>query len=306
MSAIPGFSRVAVGQPLRHENLAVFPLFPAGQQGAGIEYVLADEAISAGTVVVEEISESGSVPTLLVTNGGATRVLFLEGQELQGAKQNRVLNTSVLIAANAKATIPVSCVEQGRWHHRSRAFTPSGNHSSPSLRKSLKESVSRSLDSGHGHSSDQMAVWKEVGRQMRAHRSSSPTMAMSDTYESRAGRVDEFRKDLGYVDGAVGLAVAVGPKVVALDVFDKPSTCGKVWDRLLSGFVMDALEQPGSGGPAGTPDVDSVLKQLDSAPWTESPAVGEGHEYRAEPAADAHASALTFAASLLHGSAVLV
>ncbi len=30
-------------------------------------------------------------------------------------------------------------------------------------------------------------------------------------------------------------------------MFDRPSTCGKVWDRLLSGVVMDALE-------AGTPE----------------------------------------------------
>jgi len=44
------------------------------------------------------------------------------------------------------------------------------------------------------------------------------------------------------VEGATGLAVAIGNKVVALDLFDKPATCRKVWNRLLSGLVLDALE----------------------------------------------------------------
>ena len=52
--------------------------------------------------MVEEVSEGGSVPNLLVTNAGDARVLFLEGEELRGTKQNRVLNTSVLVAAHSK------------------------------------------------------------------------------------------------------------------------------------------------------------------------------------------------------------
>ena len=42
-------------------------------------------------------------------------VLLYDGEELVGAKQNRILNVSVLVGAGAKMPIPVSCVEQGRW-----------------------------------------------------------------------------------------------------------------------------------------------------------------------------------------------
>ena len=117
---MPTLPEIRVGEPIRHEALAVFPLFspPEGD----VEYLLSDEAIAAGSVTVEEVSEGGSVPNLLVTNHGDSRVLFLEGEELRGAKQNRVLNTSVLVAAHSKTTIPVSCVEQGRWRYRSRQF----------------------------------------------------------------------------------------------------------------------------------------------------------------------------------------
>jgi ARG and Rhodanese-Phosphatase-superfamily-associated Protein domain len=39
-----------------------------------------------------------------------------DGQELVGAKQNRVLNVTVLIEAESEVLLPLSCVEEGRWH----------------------------------------------------------------------------------------------------------------------------------------------------------------------------------------------
>ena len=104
--------KLRVGDPVRHETLSVFPLF--SEPNSNIEYRLSDEALADESLLVEEISEGGSVPDLLVENKGDVRVLFLEGEELVGAKQNRILNTSVLVAAHTKIKIPVSCVEQGR------------------------------------------------------------------------------------------------------------------------------------------------------------------------------------------------
>src|SRR5258707_383747 len=78
---------------------------------------------------------------LMVRNRSERLVLFLEGQELKGAKQNRILNSSVLIAAGNDARIPVSCVEQGRWHYRSRHFGSTGHYASPKLRTVLRSSV---------------------------------------------------------------------------------------------------------------------------------------------------------------------
>jgi hypothetical protein len=304
MSAIPAFPSFRVGDPIRHQELVVFPLFRTVDASNEVDYQLAGDAIAAGTIVVEEVSESGSVPTLLVTNQGDERVLFLEGEELRGAKQNRVLNTSMLLSPRSKTTIPVSCVEQGRWRFRSHKFAVSDSHSSSKLRKRLKESVSKSLREGHGHTSDQGAVWNEVGRQMHALKASSDTMAMSDTYERHRSQVEEYRATLGYVPFATGLAVAICSTLVALDVFDKPATCQKVWDRLLSGFIMDALEAKRGQRDAAPADVEALLQRLAAAPWQESEAVGEGREFRAEAGPDTHASALTFATSVLHASAM--
>jgi hypothetical protein len=300
MSTLPD---VRVGDPIRHESLAVFPLFSAAD--GQVEYLLSDEAIGAGSVTVEEVSEGGSVPNLLVTNQGDSRVLFLEGEELRGAKQNRVLNTSVLIAARSQTPIPVSCVEQGRWRYRTRHFVSGGSHSSSKLRHILKKSAYFAMKAGHGYTSNQMEVWNEVSRQMGSLGSTSETAAMADTYDSYQGRLAEFRDRLRYVDGATGVAVAVGTKIVAVDVFDKPSTCSKVWDRLLTGVVMDALEATPADQVAQPADVERLLAGLRERVWEPAPAVGEGQEFRCDADPETHASALVCSGSVLHGSVMV-
>ena len=65
---------------------------------------------------------AGSVPELVALNPLETSVLLYDGEELLGAKQNRILNVTVLVAAASETRIPVSCVEEGRWHARSATF----------------------------------------------------------------------------------------------------------------------------------------------------------------------------------------
>jgi hypothetical protein len=291
---------IRIGEPIRHESLTVFPLFaePHGQ----VDYLLADEAMASGTVSVQEVSEGGSVPDLLVENTGDARVLFLEGEELVGAKQNRVLNTSVLLPARSKVKVPVSCVEHGRWFYISRHFGSAGRHSSSKLRHALKGSVSESLARGAGHYSDQGKVWEEVDKQQTALGVSSPTGAMADSFTAYQGQIDAYAERFPYPEGAAGVAVAVGDKVVAVDLFDKPATCRKVWRRLLSGFLLEAVEPAAGAGQVTQPAVEGKLAALRDTAWEKAQPVGDGEEYRGKSEDGAQASALAFGDALVHGS----
>ena len=86
------FPTLRVGLPLIHENLSVFPLLQ--NPPYIVSYRLAQEAVADGSVMVEEMNVSGSVPQLIVKNRSDNRVLFLEGEALVGAKQDRILNAS--------------------------------------------------------------------------------------------------------------------------------------------------------------------------------------------------------------------
>ena len=294
--------KLRVGNPIRHEALSVFPLF--SETNSGIDYRLSDAALADKSLLVEEVNESGSVPDLLVENKGDQRVLFLEGEELVGAKQNRILNTSVLVAAHSKIKVPVSCVEQGRWGYKSRYFGSSGSHSPSKLRRALKASVSRAVKEKRGHRSDQGEVWQEVACLHAAHGVESSTAAMSDAFDTYQSRIGAYREKLKHVEGASGVAVAIGGRVESIDLFDKPATCQKVWDRMLSGVVFDALEAGETDKVASVADVEQIIAAAGDLPWEQTEAVGEGEEYRAESKRGDHASALAFEQTVVHGSVV--
>lgn len=293
---------IRVADPISHESISIFPL--AVEVVSQVDYVLSDEALAAGTVTVEEVGEAGSVPELIVNNQTDHLVLFLEGEELRGAKQNRVLNTSVLVAAKSTIKIPVSCVERGRWRYTSRLFASGGSHGSSKLRHILKQSVLKSVKEGRGHRSDQGEVWKEVDRQSESLGSHSATGAMADTYETYKHRLAEYGERLKYVEGAVGFAVAVGKTIVSVDMFDKPSTCRKVWDRLLTGVIMDALETGTAEERVEKADTEKLLMTLRDSSWEQTKAVGEGDEYRCG-SENKHASALVYDGTVVHGSLVV-
>ena len=92
------FPNISVGEPIQHKALTVFPLF--GEATSDVDYLLSDEALAGGGVAVKEVDEQGSVPDLVVENTTDDPVLFIDGEELQGAKQNRILNITVMVPAH--------------------------------------------------------------------------------------------------------------------------------------------------------------------------------------------------------------
>src|SRR5262245_18089586 len=110
---------LTIGQPTSYRSLAVYPL-KADQHVAAVHYLVLDDAIKTGDFRITEVSASGTVPQLRAVNETATPVFLLDGEQLIGAKQNRVLNLSVMLAAKSETEIPVACVEAGRWRAEDR------------------------------------------------------------------------------------------------------------------------------------------------------------------------------------------
>lgn len=81
-------------------NLAIVPL--RGQASYGPAYLTLAEAMAAQTLTITELSTGGSVPELRVRNHAALPVLLLDGEERAGAKQNRALNTTILLPRSAR------------------------------------------------------------------------------------------------------------------------------------------------------------------------------------------------------------
>jgi hypothetical protein len=270
-----------ISEPVSHGLLHIFPL--KGDTHWEQDISLLEGALQAGTLHIEELHEAGSVPELRVVNEGSKRVLILEGDKLISAKQNRVMNSSVLVAAGSDLRLPLSCIERGRWSYRSRAFSPGTGSQHFALRCLKTRSVHDSLRRGRSHRSDQRAVWREVDRKARLLAAASPTHALQDSRSCLSERLDAFEKlarDLP--EGTSGVVVAIGERLVLLEVLAGPRTFARVFRKLLSGY---AFESVGLDRPYGTPDppaVRSFIEAAAKAAHEEDQAVGAGRDVRFE------------------------
>jgi hypothetical protein len=167
-----------IGRKQSHRNLAIFPLLSG--YATGLDYITLDEALAEELIEVVEVSEEGTVPELKVVNKSPCMILILDGEELVGAKQNRIVNTTILIQEKTTTVIPVSCVEQGRWAHTSPQFDSEERLMTAQLRAMKAEQVHRSIRTSDDFYSDQAAIWKEISSKAARMEAESPTMAMSD------------------------------------------------------------------------------------------------------------------------------
>ena len=113
-------SALTLGEPATHRGLTVIPL--TSEPEGNLKYILLEDGLDRDLVTIREVSEGGSVPELTVENRSALPLLIVDGEELVGAKQNRVANLTMLIPAEKATDIPVSCVEAGRWSYNRRDF----------------------------------------------------------------------------------------------------------------------------------------------------------------------------------------
>src|SRR5262249_9756900 len=195
---------------------------------------------SETVVTVEETSTSGSVPELRVRNNSRQRVLIPDGSTLIGAKQNRVVNLSVMLGPETVTVIPVSCLESGRWRFMTPHFNPSWMCDS-ALRAEMCAGATASLKAMSKVSIDQCGVWNHVEAMLGSAGADSPTRAYHALYEKLQQELGDYEAHLPVPENACGVAVEIEEKLQAVDLFDKWDTLRKLWPRLGRSYVLTAL-----------------------------------------------------------------
>ena len=277
-------SSLKLGEPRIHKGLGLWPVFAEVRPDPA--YLMLVDALAHDGFKITEVSEGGSVPNLRVINETAQHVLLFDGEELKGAKQNRILNTTILIASGTALDVPVSCTEQGRWSYDSPQFGSSGSVAYAELRKRKSADVACSLRVNAGHVSDQGAVWSEIEELHFAAKSddSSKTRAMKDAYEGRQRELDEFTRDIPCLDGQCGLLAVIGDRVEGIDVLSQSDAYAKLHRRLVESHAMDFLVR--KKGVARKPlDPEAPARFLAEAARSEesvhaTPGLGADHRLR--------------------------
>ena len=268
---------LAVGDPNVAGPLAVYPV-TGGRPTLG--YRAFAQALGSG-LAVKELADGASVNDLVVLNPTPHHVLLYEGEEVLGAQQNRTFDVSVLVPAGARLTVPVSCVEAGRWDgSRAReSFAPAPQAAYPALRRMKNEQAGRGVAEGAGARALQSAVWEEVDSKRSRHGAASATGAMDDVFEHSRDRLRELAGSVSVRDGQCGAVVALGGRIDVLDHVSRPEVFAALHGPLLQGYALDALEVP----DAPAPSVDAVQAWLDrvlGAPAVERDGIGFGRDVR--------------------------
>lgn len=272
-------STITLGKSQTRRGMTVIPV--RQPEAAGPVYLSLREAMDKGKLQITEIAESGSVPELKVANGYDCAVLLLDGEELVGAKQNRVLNTTVLLKEHSTTVIPVSCTEQGRWSYSRPDFTDAGVVMPPRLRQQKTRSVSDSLRANNGHRSDQGLIWREIESLSERTGVMSPTSAMHDVYAARMKALATIQKSFTCVPGQMGLIVLHAGKIVGFDYVSRPAVFAQLFPKLIQSYAMDALASESKGRTAGTlKTAKDFMAQVAKLSSTEHPSVGYGTDLR--------------------------
>jgi len=302
-------SSVTLGAEVVVDNLTMVPLFRkwSDAMSSVVDYVVLDDALASGGVEITEVSEQGSVPDLAVLNRGRNPVLIVDGEELLGAKQNRIINLTVLVPAQTSLTIPVSCVEAGRWRSRSRGFTSAPRTQFASGRAKRMASVSYSMRAGGERMSDQAQVWDDIAEKSRRLNAQSPTSAMDAIFSLNAASIERYVDACRPVDHQVGALFVVKGRVVGFDLFDQPSTLRRLLPKLVRSAAVDAIDRD-FGEPPGrritfTPlAYRSMLAVVADSEQHVTPALGLGEDVRLSAPAFTGA-ALQFGGHAVHVSA---
>ncbi len=261
-----------LGEPVEHRGMVVTPLFPRRDPVA--TYITLDEALPCG-LQITETSDSGSVPELFVENPTDSAVLLYDGEELVGAKQNRILNVSVLVGAGAKLPIPVSCVEQGRWSRRSDAFDSALHISNSHLRR-VKANTLAAQPLARGVA--QGAVWDEVRAQQSRLGVHSETAAHRDTFAAHAKRLKRLESAFALVPGQCGAVLGLGDDL-CLDAVSRPAAFALLWPKLRAGYLLDALERL-DGRATSVDRISAFAAEVGDAHVTRGPSAGLGEDLR--------------------------
>ena len=280
MNAIAqALSGLRVGDLVTHEGLTVHPLIRGSLLNK--DYLTLDEALAQNLARVSEVSEGGSVPNLLFSNLGRQAVFLLDGEELVGAKQNRILNITVLAPAGKDTVIPVSCVESGRWHHTRDDFAsaPRAQFSMSRAKKAAR--VSENLSAHSEAMSDQGEVWSDISGKMGRMHSHSDTSAVEQVYQDHEEKLAQFVAQLKCVEGQVGAVFSIKGRVTGLELFDAAETCQLLMPKIIRSYALDAID-PGYRGhqASGLGSPAEVLARLSESDYSTHKAVGEGEDLR--------------------------
>jgi hypothetical protein len=246
------------------------------------------------------LSEGGSVPFLRAENGSSKPVLILDGEELVGGKQNRIVNTTIIILPGKVMDIPVSCMEAGRWNRQREDFSSGEAMFRAKSRAVQKAGVQLSLPASGSFRGDQGEVWREVDESLSQFRVHSPTADFREGRERVSYRIEEFVQRIRPVEKQIGAVFFSPTDVLGAEVLGTHELFAASLGKIVRSFAFEVLSAPSFETVESEPAANWWAKVSDASLSRHS-SPGAGEDLRVE-AGDLIGSGLSWNDALIHFS----
>jgi hypothetical protein len=177
------------------------------------------------------------VPELQAENRGDRPVLLVDGDQLVGAKQNRIINLTISCRPARPSSSPCPALKPPVLQ---RPVPARGAHALRGGQGREAAPVTASLAASGRATSDQGAVWASIREKIASMDAAAPTEAMADIYKRHEGSVEEYARAMHTVPGQVGAVFAINGQIAGLELSHTP--------MFAAHFLKTRGFQPGCGG----------------------------------------------------------
>lgn len=224
-----------------YENMSVIGI-KSNENYNNIDMLPLKKGLQMGLVEIGEL-ENANVNTLNVTNNAITPLLILDGEELIGAKQNRIANATYIIPPKTNMQIKVSCTESGRWNYTTNHFKYSGHFAEANLRKAKAQDVTESLKTNGIRESNQSRVWNRISEVSNTLKVKSKTSAMREIYTNNKAKINEYLDNFKDENDTIGSIILINNKVSGIELLFNRTLYKQNHRKLIESYIPEAIEQ---------------------------------------------------------------
>jgi len=273
-----GIEKIKILELFFIRNLLLYPI--EVKNGKEIDALSLDEALKNKFAKIEEVN-GGKINEVIFKNLSDKRVFAIDGEEIIGALQNRVINSAFLAEKKSEYRLPVTCVEEGRWQGDKKEFLP-GEIGFVSLRSIICKSVNNSLYKNKGYNSDQSFVWKKIRETIESLKVESLTLSMHDTYKTYKEEIEKYIENMDF-DNFNGFIAFAGKKFLCMDYFCSKNLFNKYKIKIIKGYSIDAIARKNEITEIKRKEeVEKIISEIRKGKIKKFKGIGIGDEIRIE------------------------
>ena len=248
-----------VSEPVEKNNITAF--FLSSIEKNNNKYLSFSEAIAKNQVQISEVNKEGLLTKLSVSNKSSDNIIILNGELIIGTqiRQDRIVDSTVLIPGYATVLINTFCGEQYRW--------------SPRLSNKISTSESLYFSSGRANNAadinnklrKQCRIWSEISEKISDFNVKSFTNSVDQIYKKKKVNVEEIVNFFKIPSEAVGVVLGINNQLVNIDIFSNNCMLQIYLPKIIRSIALDSFKKISKKSYLKKKDVHRFLRQIHQA-----------------------------------------